>query len=571
MFVCGILLGCFVAYGIGANDAANSFATTVGSKALTLPQTVIAASIFEFLGAVLGGAGVTDTIRSKIADLDAYEYTPDLLMYGMLCVLLSTGIWLLLATYLELPVSTTHSVVGSIVGMSCVAAGFDSVVWSEETDDFPFLTGISFIVLGWVFSPILAAIACSILFLLTRHLVLRRKNSYKLALLAFPIYAFIALWISTYAVLKKGLPKLDSDIRDNDGTCAWISAIVGAVGALLAITVGQWWIRSRVRKEEEAATAAAIDAEKGVDPSTVATPGNRTPKLLQDFRKSRVWKGITAGVDHDVFDCVESDAKVKDIHEHCENFDPKTELCYKHLQVFSACFNMFAHGSNDVANAIGPLAAIYSIWDTTSVSSKASVPTWILVIGAVGMVVGIATLGYKIMRVLGVKMTKLSNSRGLCIELSAAIVVILASRYGLPTSTTQTVTGSITAIGIIEGARGFNWKLLAKVFLGWVATLVITALTAAAFTAQGIYAPNRGFSNERSAFVQDFNATNTEWAFYLGNSTNPDAAAFGASLYTDTTSQFQAPALDWQNPAITLNDTLSFVNTTFAAPLIYPS
>ena len=557
-----------MAYGIGANDAANSFCTTVGSKALTLPQTVLAASIFEFLGAVLGGAGVTDTIRSKIADLNAYKYTPELLMYGMLCVLLATGIWLLVATYWELPVSTTHSVVGSIVGMSCVAAGFDSVVWSKSQTSFPYLSGISFVVLGWVFSPLIAAVFAAILFLLTRHLVLRRQNSFQKALIAFPFYAFVALWISTYAVLKKGLPKLDKNIRNNNGTCAWISAIVGAVAFVMAATVGQFWIRYRVRKDEEAIAAKEANAEKDVEAE--GAKNTKTPKFLQDVRKSKVWKGITYGMEQNIHDVVETDQKIHDIHAHCENFDPKTELCYKHLQVFSACFNMFAHGSNDVANAIGPLAAIYGIWDTSSVSSKAPVPIWILVIGAVGMVAGIATLGYKIMRVLGVKMTKLSNSRGLCIELSAAIVVILASTYGLPTSTTQTITGAITAVGIIEGVKGFNWMLLVKMFGGWVATLVVTALTAAAFTAQGIFAPNREFSNQRSAFVQSFNKTNTEWAFYLGNSSNPEAAAFGANLYTNTTAKFKAPGLDWQEPAYTLDDTLNFVNSTFAAPLIYP-
>lgn len=198
---------------------------------------------------------------------------------------------------------------------------------------------------------------------------------------------------------------------------------------------------------------------------------------------------------------METDAKVKAIHAEATVFDRKTELSFKYLQVLTACANSFAHGANDVANAIGPLAAIYAIWECICANSKAPVPIWMFVIGGVGIVIGLSTYGYKIIRALGVKMTKLTNSRGYCAELTAAIIVIVSSRYGFPVSTTQVITGAITGIGLEEmisaklqgkphPASGFNWMILVKFFCGWVATLIVAGLTAAAFTAQGVYAPN---------------------------------------------------------------------------------
>lgn len=190
--------------GIGANDVANAFASSVGAKALTMKQAILVAAVCEFLGASLMGAGVTDTIRSGIANLDAYLYTPGLLMYGMLCALLSAGIWLLVATYWELPVSTTHSIVGAILGMSLVAAGPNSVLWSAKTVEFPYLAGLSSIVLSWVFSPILSAAIAIFLYLITRHLILRRKRSFDFSLWSLPVYTFLTFFVIVFFIIKKG-------------------------------------------------------------------------------------------------------------------------------------------------------------------------------------------------------------------------------------------------------------------------------------------------------------------------------------------------------------------------------
>ena len=213
--------------------------------------------------------------------------------------------------------------------------------------------------------------------------------------------------------------------------------------------------------------------------------------MLVTMRKSRVWKTISASANTDIHEIVEHDAKLSAMHAHSEVFDDKTENAFKYLQVFTACANSFAHGSNDVANAIGPFAAIYGIWQCSCISETAGVPSWVLAMGGLGLVVGLATYGYKIMAVLGVKMTKLTNSRGYCVELGAAATVILGSRFGLPLSTTHALVGAVSGVGLLEGRGGFNGILLVKFFFGWVATLIIAGGTSAAFTAQGVYSPLR--------------------------------------------------------------------------------
>jgi sodium-dependent phosphate transporter len=345
----------------------------------------------------------------------------------------------------------------------------------------------------------------------------------------------------------------------SNGTNAWISTVIAFGIAVIAAACIKLVVR--LVERDLLAVEAQVEAELGADRAAIegeaeaggqaagdaaevagadAAEGaagegvkkNPTPKLLQDMRKSKVWSALTAGVRADIHASSRREGKIRDVssaassscqsnqktanrpithlhppkrtlqmHAAAEVFDGKTELSFRYLQVLSACANSFAHGANDVANAIGPLAAIYSIWECTCVESKSEVPVWMFVIGGAGLIVGIATLGYKIMGALGVKMTKLTNSRGYCAELTAAIVVIVSSRYGFPVSTTQVITGAIAGIGVQEvlaaRMRGekdasirFNFRLLGKFFLGWMATLAIAGLTAAAFTAQGIYAPN---------------------------------------------------------------------------------
>jgi solute carrier family 20 (sodium-dependent phosphate transporter) len=511
-------------------------------------------------------------------------------MYGMMCALFAAGIWLALATFLELPVSTTHSIVGAVVGMSVVAQGPSSVNWSSRIDSFPYLSGLSAISLSWVFSPLLSGLLAMILFLFTRHAVLRRKNSYELSLWLLPLYTFLTFFVIVYFIIKKGGQAFGWQ-KTPDSKAAWIAAVFGACCMILSMAFGVKYVRYASEKtmkemeeaenaKKEAAAAKQLAIEKGVDAAKIngdqagsssiqidlegaeglenahSVAQHRTPELLISMRRSRVWKTLTDGSNVNIHDVIETDEKIHDIHAHSERFDTKTELSFKYLQVFTACANSFAHGSNDVANSIGPLAAVYGVWVCTCVNTKSTVPQWILVLGGFGIVVGLATYGYKIMRVLGVKMTRLTNSRGYCVELAAAAIVIISSRYGLPVSTTHCMVGAVSGIGILEGSRGFNAILLLKFFAGWVATLIVSGLTAAAFTAQGVYSPSRDSTVYRANLNAGFNVTNVGMSNTLlaaGNVTAPTPAQAAATLAGQMI--VNATKLTWNANNATILDT----------------
>lgn len=600
IFVCAIILSFFVAFGIGANDVANAFGSSVGAKALTMKQAIVVAAICEFAGAVLMGAGVTTTIRSGIANLNYYINKPDVLAYGMLCAMLATGIWLLIATYWELPVSTTHSIVGAIVGMTMVSAGPDAVIWSKHKDTFPFLGGMSSIILSWVFSPVIAGGFAIILFFFIRLIVLRSQKAYERSLYLLPLFTFGTFFLITWFIITKGGQQYNWQ-NTPDSKKAWISAIVGSGTCLISIVIGIPLIKRNVTRdlaEEERVAAdkaglgktvsvekveegressegeagkSSEDGGNGSHQDQVPHEEKRTPNRLQTFRKSRVWTAMMYGSNVDIHKVVESDQTVHDIHEAAEVFDHKAETSFKYLQVCTACANSFAHGTNDVANSIGPLAAIYQIWQDTAVQKNAEVPRWILVVGGAGIVFGLATYGYKIMRALGVRLTKLTNSRGFTVELCAAAVVILGSRYDLPLSTTHSMVGAVTGIGILEGRRGFNWKLLLKFFLGWVATLVVAAITAAAFTAQGIYAPSRYAADQRTSTGWYLNGTSVQIARFLnatGVATGNQTLVQQAGAIMASAGQNTVPIVDLYPPTQTQGMALSYLgNNTLSCYL----
>lgn len=404
IFVCSIFLALFVAWGIGANDVANAFGTSVGAKALTMKQAILVASVCEFSGAVLLGSGVTDTIKSGIAKVSAYTAYPDLLMYGMLCALLATGLWLALATFLELPVSTTHSIVGAIIGMSLVARGGDSVIWTQAPQPgSPFPGGVVAIVLAWFITPTMAAVLAALLFLFTKLVVLKAPNPFRRSLWLFPFYTFITVWVAIYFIIQKGVnswlkakthsttntigvepysyPSCTSQASTSkkmtnstngdqikfsltgcqveDGNNAWISTVI-AVGvtaiciACLKLVVKL--VERDLKAEDDAdeakaqakAAAAAGEIEGGKDGEEEASTSttNRTPAMLQSMRKSKVWATLSHGANYDIHESVEDDEKIMAMHNEAEMFDRKTELSFKYLQVLTACANSFAHGAN---------------------------------------------------------------------------------------------------------------------------------------------------------------------------------------------------------------------------------
>ena len=393
--------GLFMAWGIGANDVANAMATSVGSKALTIKQAILVAAIFEFAGAFLAGGQVTSTIRKGIIDTSQGEKNPELLIFGMLAALLAAAVWLLIASRKGWPVSTTHSIVGAIVGFAVVGIGVDSVHWDKVVE----------IAASWVVSPVLSGFLAFFIFMSVQKLILSTKDPLKNARKYVPFYIFAVGFILALVTLLKGLKHIGLDLDTNQ------SVLVAIASGFVTMAIG----------------IIAIKRIKIVPDEDV------------NFRFTNV------------------------------------EKIFGILMIFTACGMAFAHGSNDVANAIGPVAAIVSIVKTGVVAQQSELATWILLLGAVGIVLGLATYGWRVIRTVGRNITELTPSRGFSAELAAATTVVIASGTGIPISTTHTLVGAILGVGIARGIGALNLRVVRNIMLSWVVTLPAGAILAIVF------------------------------------------------------------------------------------------
>ena len=524
---------------------ANAYATSVGSRALTVKQACFLATIFEFAGAISGSA-VADTIRKGIADYKCFESGPDILMFGNFCVVIAVGIWLLLASYLEMPVSTTHSCVGGMIGMTIVAHGGSCVVWTQEGDeDNLYLPkGVTAIVLSWVFSPVLSAIFAVILFWLTRQFVLRSKDSFNRAALFYPVLVFLAVFINVFYLVSKGVSK---KICTKDNTCTkdagcpgldtffmcrnvsgkakvdafvalGLSAGIGLGVGILMIPVAQWLKRKVKAEYEGKQSAGANSMESGgavssAPPSPPASPpaGKSEEAAEPATMGGKAWawtkKATMTSLNADPHASVEQSETVKAIHANAEKFDPMTEDYFKFIQIFTAICDSYAHGANDVANAMAPFMAVWSIYHSNGVVGKSSSKDyeddgfWILALGGIFIGIGLLLYGYKIIRAIGVKLAVITPSRGYAIELGAAIVIIAGSFLGLPLSTTHCQVGATTGVALLEGGKGVNKWVLGKTIVGWVITLIVVGFSCGLIVAFGIQAPLA--MGARSALIND--------------------------------------------------------------------
>ncbi len=440
ILITGGLFSFFAAMGIGANDAANAFSTSVGSKALTLNQAVILAAIFETSGAILMGSHVANTIRKGIADYECFESQPEVLMYGCMWVLLSTGIWLFLASRLEMPVSTTHSCVGGMIGMAIALGGSNCVIWYKAIDTFPYISGVSGIVLSWFLSPFFSALIASLLFWIIREFILRHAFETKRINFIYPLLIFSTVSINTFFVIYKGAKGLGLDNTPLNIACA-IS--IGAGGLC----------------------------------SCIAYP---FIPLLKNY--------INSNTHHT------HDSNIL-FHEKTEVFDSRTERVFTSLQVFTAICDSFSHGANDVANAIGPFVTIYTIYLTNGISKENNMNDnayWILAMGGFGIAVGLFLYGKKITYALGEKFIKITPSRGVSIELATALVIITGTRLEIPLSTTHCQVGATFGVGVLEDYKkfsGINLHIFYKTILGWFLTCIVVGLTAGLLTSAGVYGP----------------------------------------------------------------------------------
>jgi len=389
-------LALYMAWAIGANDVANAMGTSVGSGSLTVMQAVVVAGILEFCGAFFIGGHVTETVRKGILTPEAVSVNPKLLLYGMLGALASAGTLLIVATRWGLPVSTTHSIVGAIVGFGSVGMGLDAVVWGK----------VAQIMVSWVTSPLIGGVAAYLIFNLTRRLILDREDPLAETRRYGPLFFFVVVFVIALVTLFKGLKNLKLDF-DMPQALA-LSALVGLVAAAL----GRFFL-VRVHAQGEA------DA------------GDR-------FRH--------------------------------------VERVFVVLNIMTACAVAFAHGSNDVANSIGPLAAVIHLSRGADFATKANVEPWMLALGGFGIVVGLATWGYRVMETVGKKITELTPSRGFAAQLAAALTIVLASRLGIPVSTTHILVGSVLGVGMARGIAALDLRVVGSILVSWVATLPIAAV-----------------------------------------------------------------------------------------------
>ena len=453
------------AMGIGSNDAANAFATSVGSNALTLKQAAGLAVIFESAGAILMGSHVTDTIRKGISDYECFQDNPDILMYGCMWVMISVSAWLFLASYFEMPVSTTHSCVGGMIGMTIALAGQNCVIWYKELDTFPFIGGVVGIVMSWFISPIFSGVLSSLIYLLIRTFVLRHEYNSLRIIYSYPILVGSTLLINSFFIIYKGAKGLGLDEIQATTAVGYSFAIAGG-GAILSIPLVPI-IRKKVNKKFACQTSITVSDVEMI---------SNNQSYLNINSKNQLQK-VTA------------------LHNDAEKFDPKIEETFKYLQIFSAICDSFSHGANDVANAIGPFVTIYTIYNSGGVLDKKADmgqdAYWILALGGVGIASGLFIYGKKITYAIGEKLVKITPSRGVAIELSSALVIITGSRLKIPLSTTHCQVGATVGVGLLEdrNCSGINCKVFGKTALGWVITCVIVGLTAAVLVAQGAYAP----------------------------------------------------------------------------------
>jgi PiT family inorganic phosphate transporter len=392
LIILACIFGFIMAWGVGANDVANAMGTSVGSKALTIKQAIVIAIIFEFAGAYLAGGEVTGTIRKGIIDPMIMSDSPELLVYGMMSALLAAGIWLAIASWRGWPVSTTHSIVGAIVGFAAVGIGVDSVAWSKVLS----------IVMSWVVSPIISGFFAFAIFTSVYRLILNTEDPFTNAKRLVPVYMFFVGFMISMVTLLKGLKHvgLHTTFIEAAGYAVIVGLIVMAVGATML---------SRIKMD---------------------------PEANKDFRFHSV------------------------------------EKVFSTLMIFTACAMAFAHGSNDVANAIGPLAAVVGvIHNHGEILTQSVLPNWVLLLGGAGIVTGLATYGYKVIGTIGKKITELTPSRGFAAELAAATTVVIASGTGLPVSTTHTLVGAVLGVGLARGISALNLKVIGNIVSSWVVTL----------------------------------------------------------------------------------------------------
>ncbi|KAL7536572.1 hypothetical protein ACHAXR_007245 [Thalassiosira sp. AJA248-18] len=545
--VVGGIFGFVYCFSIGANDVANAFATSVASKSITLKQAVIIASIFEFCGVLFLGASVASTVRGKIFNMEEYEDEPEIVMLGMFTSLVSASFMMMGATYLGLPVSTTHTVIGCIIGFTIAAKGIDSVNWGETKNIF----------ISWVAAPLLTGAMGFCIFFFIRHFILLSANPFHRGYYTFSFILFATIGIDLFFIFNKGTKNF-THFQENVYDTKWVVPTSFGIGAVIGL-LWLWPVGPIAKKRMEARRAARVleqTANVAASPaavhpaasirsigSSIGSHKERRGSHIAEydpeeqaikFAISESVKSLKLTIDSEAAE----ESENEDITEHATNinetcrtkktkkknflirfeeatykqnleeqcfreskateecwqnaaqYDSDVEQLFTYVQVFTAALSSFAHGANDIANAIAPVAAIMDIYQSGKLNPEAPVQKWILAYGGVALSIGLLLYGYKVMKTIGYKLTALSPTRGSSASLASSLMVATASYIGIPVSTTQCIVGAVAGIGIVEGHKNVQWLQLGKCVVGWVLVFFAAAIISAILFAVCAYSPS---------------------------------------------------------------------------------
>nr|XP_045605669.1 sodium-dependent phosphate transporter 2-like isoform X4 [Procambarus clarkii]XP_045605670.1 sodium-dependent phosphate transporter 2-like isoform X4 [Procambarus clarkii]XP_045605672.1 sodium-dependent phosphate transporter 2-like isoform X4 [Procambarus clarkii] len=517
--IAGFIIAFILAFGVGANDVANSFGTSVGSRVLTLRNACILATIFEVLGAILIGYKVSDTVRKGILDVSLYNNTEKELMLGSLAALGGSAMWNLVATFFKLPISGTHTIVGATVGFSLCARGFQGVNWGT----------FGKIVASWFVSPVLSGIMSGVIYLGINHFILKKEKPLEPGLRALPFIYGFTLLVNVFSIVHDGPSMLKFDV------IPWWGAIVISLGVgILTILVVQLVVVPRQRKainaqldiaatKQENEVKFTFDSadnlemvellynednsrspsppnqdisviEKGISPTTYTfnsttevngyIPAENKSNLLGSGLDTTSPSSNSLGVTNNSSQVPlvsTNQVKVISMEELADKKDVdadriEVKSLFSFLQILTATFGSFAHGGNDVSNAIGPLIALWAIYTEGSVAQSSPTPIYILLFGGLGISVGLWVWGRRVIQTIGEDLTKVTASSGFTIEIGSAFTVLFASKIGLPISTTHCKVGSVVFVGWAKSSRqGVDWKLFRNIVIAWVVTVPLTA------------------------------------------------------------------------------------------------
>ena len=450
LLVLTLVFGFYMTWNIGANDVANAMGTSVGSKALTLKKAVILAAILEFAGAFLVGSDVSETIQSGILDLSAFAFNPTILAIGMISALLGTGIWLQLASYFGWPVSTTHSIIGALFGFGLVIAGPATIHWSK----------ISYIAISWILSPLIGATISYLIFIVIQRKILFSATPLRATRKLAPIFIFFSFFVFGLGLFAGGLKRLHLNFTFTQAL--GLSVLLGILTALFS----GLFFKNRVKASTE------DEVEKQQVDYQLLRGLNKSIKHLRRA-KTRAIGELHVDVNSMLkkLSLAAHNAKKQMSLQVTSQQHNQVEKTFGYLQILSACFVAFAHGANDVANAIGPMAAILAIIKHKTVEAAAQTPLWLLALGGAGIVVGLMTWGWRVIETIGKKITDLTPTRGFAAEISAATTILLASKLGLPISTTHTLIGAVLGVGLARGIGALNLGVLKDIAAAWIITI----------------------------------------------------------------------------------------------------